>query len=299
MMAFPELSKIYGTWKEEVESRGNVKVKTCTEILSVERNNKKTKEKGGNILISSQSVDSSGNPLSSSSSEEIFDELILACDADSSLKILKSGSGPTWKERQILGSVLYKWDVTVTHNDFDYMKKHYEMYYPEKFNADRNDEESQNAFKFAKENWNPLYLIKMYKEDPKKIEMSFDLTVYQPQFKEKGNEFESKVGKNGLDQRMGKENAEIREKHQDSKSKNVDDDDKSKGKSSSSPPPLDQHVFQTIFLDKEISNEWTKEEIKEDKVILERWWKQQSHRAKHYVAVVPWMWSINGKNHTK
>lgn len=36
---------------------------------------------------------------------------------------------------------------------------------------------------FAKTDFRPLYFIHMYDEDPKKIEMSFDLTHYQPQFK--------------------------------------------------------------------------------------------------------------------
>lgn len=36
---------------------------------------------------------------------------------------------------------------------------------------------------FAKTDFRPLYFIHMYDEVPKKIEMSFDLTHYQPQFK--------------------------------------------------------------------------------------------------------------------
>jgi len=261
MMAFPELSKVYGAWKEEVESRGNVKVKTSTEVVSVDRS-KKAQAQGGDILLNFRSVDDSGNPISSSQeTQEVFDELILASDADSSLKILKAGSGPTWKEKSILGSVLYKWDVTVTHNDLDYMNKHYEMAFPENFKADRNDKESLEAFKFAKENWNPLYLIKMYEHDRKKIEMSFDLTVYQPQFKSK-----KESGGKYLEQRMGKENAELKEAQQSLKvleKPTAKDGDQT-------PPPLEQHVFQTIFLDKQISEQWTKEDIKEEKVILER-----------------------------
>lgn len=261
MMAFPELSKVYGAWKEEVESRENVQVKTSTEVVSVDRS-KKAQAQGGDILLNFRSVDDSGNPISSSQeTQEVFDELILASDADSSLKILKAGSGPTWKEKSILGSVLYKWDVTVTHNDLDYMNKHYEMAFPENFKADRNDKESLEAFKFAKENWNPLYLIKMYEHDRKKIEMSFDLTVYQPQFKSK-----KESGGKYLEQRMGKENAELKEAQQSLKvleKPTAKDGDQT-------PPPLEQHVFQTIFLDKQISEQWTKEEIKEEKVILER-----------------------------
>lgn len=47
-------------------------------------------------------------------------------------------------------------------------------------------------------------------------------------------------------------------------------------------PPLRKHVFQTIFLDKEGSEElWSRDEIDKDEVVLEKWWKQQSHRWQH------------------
>lgn len=64
-------------------------------------------------------------------------------------------------------------------------------------------------------------------------------------------------------------------------------------------PPMDYHVFQTIFLDRDGSQElWTWDEIKDEHRIYEKWWKQQSHRWQHYAKVVPWMMFINGKNHT-
>lgn len=62
-------------------------------------------------------------------------------------------------------------------------------------------------------------------------------------------------------------------------------------------PPLERHVFQTIFLDHspESRQFWTKGEIDSNEVILEKWWKQQSHRWQHYAGTVPWMGLINGK----
>ena len=42
-------------------------------------------------------------------------------------------------------------------------------------------------------------------------------------------------------------------------------------------PPLERHVFQTIFLDRDGSEDlWTRNEIDKEKVIYEKWWKQQS-----------------------
>lgn len=51
----------------------------------------------------------------------VFDELILAIDADSALKLL--GKEASWKEKRVLGNVKYLYDVTITHNDLPYMKK--------------------------------------------------------------------------------------------------------------------------------------------------------------------------------
>ncbi|EKM53924.1 uncharacterized protein PHACADRAFT_257431 [Phanerochaete carnosa HHB-10118-sp] len=50
-----------------------------------------------------------------------FDQIILAIDADSCLKLL--GKGSTFMERRVLGNVKYLYDVTITHNDLAYMRK--------------------------------------------------------------------------------------------------------------------------------------------------------------------------------
>lgn len=50
-----------------------------------------------------------------------FDELILAIDADSALRLLSRQA--SWFEKRVLGSVKYLYDVTITHSDLDYMKK--------------------------------------------------------------------------------------------------------------------------------------------------------------------------------
>lgn len=294
MMAFPELSRVYGVWRNTIEETGNVKIETSREVFELQRGTKEAKKKGGFILSRSRSVNLEGEPLSGHEAqerEEVFDELIMACDADSALKILSAGSGPTWKEKKILGNVLYKWDITVTHNDFDYMKKHYEMHYQSKYQADRDDEDSKKAYEFAEKNWRPLYLIKMYEKDPAFIEMSFDLTHYQGQFQanppvgpkarikeEDAPPFERQgVKANGF--------GPTTDRHKDPNHKE---------------PDYEDHVFQTIFLNKDMSDWWTKDEIKEDKVIVQKWWKQQSHRWQLFAFTIPFLWSINSTaNHTQ
>lgn len=80
--------------------------------------------------------------------------------------------------------------------------------------------------------------------------------------------------------------------------------------------PLEDHVFQTIFLNKKHEHTWTKDEIKKDKIsqscpLLERgsmliinivredWWHQLCHAWTHYVFVVPFVWLLNwNRKHT-
>lgn len=292
MKAFPELARVYGEWKKAAIKNGNVVIESDCEVNSIERNTKAAKSKGGNILATIKG-----------DRQESFDEVVFACDADSVLKILKAGSGPTWKEKKVLGNVLYKWDVTVTHHDYDYMCKHYQMTYDDQYNAKRDDEDSKKAFQFAKENWKPLYLIKMYEDDPSQIEMSFDLTHYQGQFEGMpavGKDARIKVSEALPTQRvMGEGGKQLISEKEAGEGLNIDEKSGGGINSKGELPPKENHVYQTIYLDKGMSHKWTKDEVAQDKVILEKWWKQQSHRWQHYAGTVPWMWTINGKNNTQ
>jgi len=75
-------------------------------------------------------------------------------------------------------ALMNRHDVTVTHNDLDYMKKHYETSYRPELNAKSTGKDDDKAFDFAEKRFRPLYYIKEYEQDRAKIEMSFDLTQY-------------------------------------------------------------------------------------------------------------------------
>jgi len=83
-----------------------------------------------------------------------FDEVIMCCPANVSRDIL--GSAANFWERQVLSSVQYFFDLTVTHTDTEYMKRHNEV-------DDR-----------------AIYFINTYQEEPASLEMGFELTAYQP-----------------------------------------------------------------------------------------------------------------------
>ena len=161
--------------------------------------------------------------------------------------------------------------------------------------------QAEDAFEFASKNFRPLYYTMQYTEDKSKIEMSFDLTHYQPQFR--GEKPAGPIDPNDTSDHRH----EIRPTPDDSR-KAQDDKHTQEGSSVRTgkdahgvpEPPLESHVFQTIFLDRDGSSQlWTVENIAKDKKIHEKWWKQQSHRWQHYAGTVPWMMFINGKNNTQ
>ena len=64
--------------------------------------------------------------------------------------------------------------------------------------------------------------------------------------------------------------------------------------------PFDQHVFQTIFLNQQRDGHlWTIDEIDPAKVIRKDPWHQLCHSFTHYAFVVPWMWLLQGRRHTR
>jgi predicted NAD/FAD-binding protein len=198
MFAFDNLEKIYSTL-----------IKNSQINASFNRKVEHIKRANNKVTVTDQ------HNLS-----ETFDEIVFACDAESALKILSTSA--TFMERKVLSNVKYFNDVTITHEDLDYMNKYYEI-----------DLKSDQ------------YFVRIDENNPEKIEMSFNLSNYQPQLAEKSRK-----------------------------------------------------IFQTIFLDDKRSHEWSKEEIKKEKIILEKWWRQMSHSWKHFAFVVPFVRFIQGKNNT-
>ncbi|KAI0382195.1 FAD/NAD(P)-binding domain-containing protein [Hypomontagnella monticulosa] len=249
MVVFPNFSKFYETWKNDLVSRG-VTVRLSTELTEVvQRSNRGIIVK----LKPRTPVPDGHNPNDGDSDiptgEEVYDEMVLCCLADTAKKVL--GRTSTWRERKVLGSAKFSDDITITHNDADYMKKHYENFYREDLAvSELNGVDQSSRLDYAASNFRPMYYIKMYPEDKSKLEMCFDTTNYQSQFPEK--------------------------------------------------VPFEQHVFQTIYLNKDRDRKlWTDGEIREDKIIRKDWWHQLCHSYTHYLFVVPWMMFLQAKNHTR
>ncbi|BGP44415.1 hypothetical protein JCM10450v2_000228 [Rhodotorula kratochvilovae] len=63
--------------------------------------------------------------------------------------------------------------------------------------------------------------------------------------------------------------------------------------------PFEDHVFQTIFLNKDHEKYWSNNEINKDKIIRIDWWHQLCHGWYHYLGCVPWMWLLQGQKRVR
>lgn len=261
MVVFPNFSDFYETWRKNLIKRG-VNVRLSTEVTRVTKRDKSGVQVG---IIARTPVKDDHNPNSAWVPDDVegskadagaqetmeeYDEIVLCVLTDTAKRLLKPTI--TTLESLILGSAKFANDITVTHQDIDYMKRHYENFYSEDLavTGKLNGVDMQKRCDFAKDNFKAMYLIRMYPQDLTKLEMCFDCTNYQSQF----------------------------------------------------PPsvPFEKHVFQTIFLNKERDGHlWTIDEIDESKIIRKDWWHQLCHSFTHYMFVVPWMWLLQGKRHTR
>ncbi len=265
MVTFPHLERFYGDWANDLRSKG-VDIRLNTDVSAIlGRCNK------GVVLQTrpfdperkSAQVVGAGEHTGPASDTETFDDLVIAILADDAKKLL--GKTATWKEKFVLGGARFFDDVTITHSDAAYFSKNHTTHFSDDLCAKPKSKDQADQIRFAKNEipgpggepsgFRPMYYTHSYPEDPMKIEMAFDCTNYQHQFR--------------MDHDVDK-----------------------------APIPHEQHVFQSIFLDKTNRHLWTIDEIDESKVIEKKWWHQLGHRWQHYVRVVPNMMFINGKNHT-
>ena len=266
MVTFPHLEKFYGEWANDLKSKG-VNIRTNTDVTAI-----KSRSKKGVVLSTAPFDPEKGKPTTAEhaggehtgpQSTETFDNLVMCVLADDALKLL--GKTATWRERFVLGGAKFFDDITITHSDSKYFQQNYETHFNPELCAKPKSKQQEDQIAFAKNEkegqdgepsgYRPMYYTHSYPEDMQKIEMAFDCTNYQHQFR-------------------------------------MDHD------ADKPPIPYDNHVFQSIFLDKTHSDLWTIDNIDKSKIIESKWWHQLGHRWQHYVRVVPGMMFLNGKNST-
>ncbi|KAL7932011.1 hypothetical protein V8C35DRAFT_101065 [Trichoderma chlorosporum] len=182
MYSFDNLHNFYEKWKDDLEAKG-VSIRTNTEVQSIPSRSKR----GVDLGVKNNSTDEITN--------EHFDHLVLCVLADDALRIL--GNSATWCEKLVLGGASFYDDLTVTHSDSEYFTKHYETRFKPELCGDPKSEAQCHQISSAKGDspasdfgshaqhrpFDPMYYTYTYAQDPRLIEMSFNCSNYQHQFK--------------------------------------------------------------------------------------------------------------------
>ena len=143
MFSVSRFDEVYGKSETQVRRRGG-KITLGARVDKVERRSKR----GVKVYFENANGEREVREC---------DRVIFACNTEQS-KRCSTPFGTPMMERMIFRNIEYFDDVSVTHSDEAYMKRHYEV----------------------AEDVRDMYFIKSYEDDPSLCEMSFDLTAYQP-----------------------------------------------------------------------------------------------------------------------
>lgn len=184
MYTFPNLGGFYCDWAADLRSKG-VDIRLNTSVVILERSKR-------GVVIQAQPGNTHSS-LPEDTSREAFNELIFCCPADEAKKLLDRHA--TWREKYVLGGVKFFNDITITHSDSDYFQSVFEAQYDPGLCAQPTTKEREDQISFAeqqpicqKDGWvgfRPMYFTHSIASDPDKIEMGFDCTNYQHQFRER------------------------------------------------------------------------------------------------------------------
>ena len=190
MITFPKLEDFYQDWRDDLRLKG-VEIRLQTNVTKiVERSSKK------GVTLQIRPIDPNANDRKGEytgppETLEHFDELIMAVLADAAKDLL--GETATWREKFVLGGAAFYDDITITHSDSDYFSKNFETTFKEELCGKPASKAQEDQIAFAKgeargqdnepPGYRPMYYTHSYPEDPKKIEMAFDCTNYQHQFR--------------------------------------------------------------------------------------------------------------------
>ncbi|KAI5455425.1 hypothetical protein NCC49_000235 [Naganishia albida] len=187
MVVFPEESKFYTQWQHDMESRG-VKIRLNTEVVAITERSKR----GVRVQIRPRRAQPDHhNPVGADQDtpvhEEQYDEIVLCILADTAKRLLGKTAGLI--EKGVLGSTRWSDDITVTHNDLDYINKWYTLDMPDESEIPTHlsGRDETARIERAKKDFNPMYLIKQVPKDARKLEMCFDCNAFQYQLDQKSH----------------------------------------------------------------------------------------------------------------
>ncbi|PLB33860.1 putative flavin-containing amine oxidasedehydrogenase [Aspergillus candidus] len=187
MYTFPNLSNFYSDWTKDLASRGvHIRLNTRVQLLKRDKYEVILRP----LRTRSYSI-ASGDDMYSP--PESFDDLVLCCPADEAKRILDEHA--SWRERYVLNGVSFYNDLTVTHSDASYFANNFETRFRTELCGYTSTEARKDQAAFArqqpplsrKDGWEgfaPMYFTHSLPSAPDRIEMGFDCSHYQHQFRE-------------------------------------------------------------------------------------------------------------------
>lgn len=173
MVVFPEESKFYTKWQHDMQSRG-VNIRLNTEVVAIpERSSKRVRVQVRGRRPQPDHHNPAGADQDLPVTEEVYDEIVLCCLADTAKRLLGKTAG--FMEKRVLGMTKWSDDITVTHNvsiarflalfdpaerdlamqDVEYMKKWYTMDMPQNVPTHLSGEDQTTRIEYAKKDFNP------------------------------------------------------------------------------------------------------------------------------------------------
>ena len=201
MVTFPHLHNFYGDWAADLRSKG-VEIRTNTDVSAI----KSRSSKNGVVLevrpfdpekgkTDPKGGERAGGHTGPPSTTETYDDMVLCVLADDAKNLL--GKTASWREKFVLGGAKFFNDITITHSDSKYFENNFETRFNPELCAKPKNKQQEDQIAFAKNEkegqdgepagYRPMYYTHSYKEDMQKIEMAFDCTNYQHQFRQDHN----------------------------------------------------------------------------------------------------------------
>ncbi|EAW06836.1 putative flavin-containing amine oxidasedehydrogenase [Aspergillus clavatus NRRL 1] len=189
MYTFPNLGAFYRTWAADLRARGvHLRLNTRVEILHRDAR-----------AVRLRPHPAHHDPASEPPPQEVrdnfterYDELVLCLPADEAKALL--GAHASWREKYVLSGVAFFNDVTITHSDAEYFNSLFETRYKPELCAKASSAAREDQIATARtqpptcradgwEGFAPMYFTHSFARDPAKIEMGFDCSNYQHQFR--------------------------------------------------------------------------------------------------------------------
>ncbi|KAM5479521.1 hypothetical protein MaudMau93_007828 [Microsporum audouinii] len=182
--AYPNMSRFYLDWAEGLRTRG-VDIRFNTQVMKVCQRNKK------GIVVETRQIDADqriGNGgVRDRILSEPYDKIVFCIPGDQAKDLL--GDLASWRERFVLGTTQWYKDLTITHSDHAYFQRKFEVQYRDEICGEAQTAEDKDHIKTAKgedgvvSSFQPSYCTFSYHTRPEKMEVGYDCTRFQYQFR--------------------------------------------------------------------------------------------------------------------